>query len=72
MKKIIDKIKDSVTEYYEIAKDWITDRCAERTSLDGAVLIAFGIIAVIFQPIIFWVGLVAIAYGIYTLVKSEW
>jgi hypothetical protein len=72
MKKIIDKIKDSVTETYEIAKEWITDRCSERTSLDGVILIAFGIIAVIFQPIIFWVGLIAIAYGIYTLVKSEW
>ena len=72
MKKIIDKIKDSVTEYYEIAKDWITDRCSERTSLDGVILIAFGIIAIVFQSVIVWVGLGAIAYGIYTLVKSEW
>lgn len=68
MEKIIDKIKD----YYEIAKDWITDRCSERTSLDGVVLIAFGIIAIVFQSVIVWVGLGAIAYGIYTLVKSEW
>lgn len=68
MEKIIDKIKD----YYEIAKDWITDRCSERTSLDGVILIAFGIIAIVFQSVIVWVGLGAIAYGIYTLVKSEW
>tara|TARA_R100000005_G_C4869835_1_gene126901 strand:+ start:165 stop:383 length:219 start_codon:yes stop_codon:yes gene_type:complete len=72
MKKIIDKIKDSITDYYEIAKEWITDRCAERTSLDGVILIAFGIIAIVFQSVIVWVGLGAIAYGIYTLVKSEW
>ena len=72
MKKIIDKIKDSVTDYYEIAKDWITDRCSERTSLDGVVLIGFGIIAIVFQSVIVWVGLGAIAYGIFTLVKSEW
>ena len=68
MKKIIEKIKD----YYEIAKDWVTDRCAERTSLDGVILIGFGIIAIVFQSVIVWVGLGAIAYGIFTLVKSEW
>ena len=63
---------DKIKEYWNIAKDWISDRCAERTSLDGTVLIAFGVIAILFKPVIFWVGIVAIAYGIYTLVKSEW
>ena len=53
---------EKIKEWYNIAKDWITDRCAERTSLDGAVLIAFGIIAVIFQPIIFWVGLISLLF----------
>ena len=66
------KIKDKVKDYWYIAKDWVEDRCSERTSLDGVVLIAFGIIACVFQSIICWIGLVAIAYGIFTLVKSEW
>ena len=66
------KIKDKIMEYWQIAKDWVTDRCSERTSLDGTVLIAFGIIAVLFNSVIFWVGLIAIAYVIFTLVKSEW
>ena len=66
------KIKDKIMEYWQIAKDWVTDRCSERQSLDGTVLIAFGIIAVLFNSVIFWVGLIAIAYGIFTLVKSEW
>ena len=53
------------------AKDWIMDRVAERTSRDG-----MGLIAVCGSVILFgglaklaaWVGL---AWGIYTLVKSE-
>ena len=28
------KIKDKIMEYWQIAKDWVTDRCSERTSLD--------------------------------------
>ena len=49
--------------------NWILDRLKERTSLDGAVLIAAGI-AMIIAPL----NLVAygmIAYGAWTIWKSE-
>ena len=55
----------------EAVKDWIMDRVGERTSWDGlkivvvcGSIILFGGIA----KLLAWAGL---AYGIYTLVKSE-
>ena len=52
---------------------WIKDRLKERTSLDGGVLIAIGVIGLFFSAIIpmnliCWA---AIAYGVFTLWKSE-
>jgi len=47
------------------------DRLNERTSLDGAVLIAAGIAFLIFKPIASIVAYGAIAYGAYTLWKRE-
>jgi len=49
--------------------NWLKNRLLERTSLDGAVLIASGI-AMILAPL----NLIAygmIAYGAWTLLKSE-
>ena len=55
----------------EAVKDWIMDRVGERTSWDGLTIVVvcgsvflFGGIA----KLLAWAGL---AYGIYTLVKSE-
>ncbi len=52
---------------------WIKDRFAERTSLDGGMLIAVGVIGLFFSAIIpmnliCWA---AIGYGAWTLLKSE-
>lgn len=52
-------------------KKFIMDRLNERTSLDGAVLIAAGIAFLIFKPIASIVAYGAIAYGAYTLWKRE-
>ena len=55
----------------EAVKDWIMDRVGERTSLDGVSLIVICGSVVLFGGIaklLAWAGL---AYGIYTLVKSE-
>ena len=55
----------------DTAKDWIMDRVGERTSLDGVSLIVICGSVVVFGGIaklLAWAGL---AYGIYTLVKSE-
>jgi len=51
--------------------DWIQDRLAERTSLDGILLIVVGVIALLFDGLITIAAYVAILYGIWTLVKSE-
>ena len=53
-------------------KDWVTDRLEERTTWDGAVLIAVGVIALMFSGLVNYAAYAAILYGIWTLVKSEW
>ena len=53
------------------AKDWVMDRVGERTSLDGLTLVVICGSVILFGGIaklLAWVGL---AWGIYTLVKSE-
>ena len=53
------------------AKDWVMDRVGERTSLDGISLVVICGSVILFGGIaklLAWVGL---AWGVYTLVKSE-
>ena len=52
-------------------RKWINARLGERTTLDGAVLIGAGIAFLIFKPIASLVAYGAIAYGAWTLWKSE-
>jgi len=52
-------------------KNWITKRLGERTSIDGAVLIAVGIIVLIAGPFATLAAYGAIAYGAWTLYKKE-
>ncbi len=59
-------------EWFEDSIDWVKDRLEERTSLDGVVLIAMGLIALLFQGLVTWAAYISIAYGVWTLVKSEW
>jgi len=51
--------------------DWIKDRLKERTSLDGVSLILMAGLVIIAAPIVKLLAWPALAYGIYTLVKSE-
>jgi hypothetical protein len=51
-------------------KKWILERLTERTTLDGAVLVAAGVAFLIFKPIASLVAYGAIAYGAYTLIKK--
>ena len=50
---------------------WINARIKERTTLDGAILIGAGIAFLIFKPIGSIVAYGAIAYGAWTIWKSE-
>ncbi len=55
----------------DTAKDWIMDRVGERTSWDGLTIVVVCGSIILFGGIaklLAWAGL---AYGIYTLVKSE-
>ena len=53
------------------AKDWIMGRIGERTSLDGLGLIAVCGSVILFGGLAKLAAWVVLAWGIYTLVKSE-
>lgn len=52
-------------------KSWVSDRFTERTSWDGAALIALGIVVLITKPLAGILAYAAIAYGAWTIYKSE-
>ena len=52
-------------------KNWITKRIKERTTLDGVILIALGLMILFLAPLAKIAAGLAIAYGIWTLWKSE-
>lgn len=50
---------------------WINNRVAERTSWDGAALIAIGVVILFAGPFAKMAAYAAIAYGAWTIWKSE-
>ena len=52
-------------------KSWVADRFTERTSWDGAMLILLGVLVLIAKPIAGLLAYAAIAYGAWTIYKSE-
>ena len=52
-------------------KNWITERMKERTSMDGAVCIALGLMILFLSPLAKIAAGIAIAYGVWTIWKSE-
>lgn len=52
-------------------KKWITSRLNEKSTLDGAVLVVAGVAFLIFKPIAGLIAYGAIAYGAYTIWRSE-
>ena len=51
--------------------DWVKNRLKERTSYDGAALIAVGLVVLFLGPFASYAAWAAIAWGVITLVKSE-
>ena len=51
--------------------NWVKKRVEERTSWDGGALIALGVIVLITGPFAKIAAYLAIAYGIWTIWKSE-
>ena len=52
-------------------KNWIKARIEERTSWDGAALVALGVIVLIAGPFAKLAAYAAIAYGAWTIWKAE-
>ena len=50
---------------------WVQNRVAERTSWDGAALIALGVVILIAGPFAKIGAYAAIAYGAWTIWKKE-
>jgi len=50
---------------------WIIDRLKERTSWDGILLVGTGVTFIVLKPIAGIVAYGAIAYGAWTIWKSE-
>jgi len=55
----------------QMLKKWINSRIEERTSWDGAMLIAVGLVVLIAGPFAKLAAYGAIAYGAWTIWKSE-
>ena len=51
--------------------EYIKKIVGERTSLDGTVLIAVGVVCVLFAPLVKWAAYAAIVYGVWTLLMKE-
>ena len=54
-----------------VVKDWVLARWAERTTWDGTVLIAVGVVGLVASPLVKLASWVAIGYGAWTLWKKE-
>jgi len=52
-------------------KTWVANRVTERTTWDGAMLILLGVVVLIAKPIAGLLAYAAIAYGAWTIYKSE-
>jgi len=50
---------------------WIKNRLVERTSWDGAALIAIGVIILVLGPLAHYAAWAALVWGAWTLWKSE-
>jgi len=54
-----------------MVKGWINERIKERTSMDGAVCIVLGLMILFLSPLAKIAAGIAIAYGVWTIWKSE-
>ena len=50
---------------------WIKDRLSERTSMDGAAIIAVALIVLFLSPLAKIAAYAGIAYGLWSIWKSE-
>ena len=58
-------------EKLDLVMSWVKARIGERTSWDGATIIAISVLVLVAAPIVKLLAWPALAYGIYTLLKEE-
>tara|TARA_B100000902_G_scaffold399097_1_gene468409 strand:- start:283 stop:465 length:183 start_codon:yes stop_codon:yes gene_type:complete len=58
-------------EMINMVKDWILARWSERTTWDGGVIIAVSLSYILLGGLVDWLAWVALAYGVFTFIKSE-
>ena len=51
--------------------DWVKARLAERTSWDGATIVAMSLMVLLAAPILKLLAWPALVYGLWTLYKEE-
>ena len=51
--------------------DWVKNRLKERTSYDGAALIAVGLVVLFLGPFASYVAWAAIAWGAWTMFNKQ-
>ena len=52
-------------------KEWVKDRFAEKTTIDGIVFVGFGIAVITLQSVVSVIGALAIVYGAYRVMSKE-
>ena len=55
----------------DLVMSWVKARIGERTSWDGATIIAISVLVLVAAPIVKLLAWPALAYGIFTLLKEE-
>ena len=58
-------------EMLKVIKEWILARLAERTSWDGASIIALSVCILVASPLVGWLAWAGLVYGLYTLIKEQ-
>lgn len=61
----------NITKENTMLKKWLNSRMKERTSWDGAALVALGIMVLFIAPLAKIAAGIAIAYGAWTIWKAE-
>ena len=62
---------ESIKEMVAMGVDWVKDRLSERTSWDGFVIIAIGVLILVASTLTKIAAMVAIGYGVFTILKDE-
>jgi len=58
-------------DYQKMLKKWISTKLKERSTLDGVLMVAAGVVIIVLGPLAKFVAYGALAYGAYTIWRNE-